>query len=284
FGAADGVAQGGRLHEEMRTLNHRHIHVQLRLPPTLQHLEAELRDLLRQRLERGHISLSARWLTEPPRPPLVRVNLERAREIVGALRELKTALALTGEIDLSFVARQPDVLVTSEEPGTAAELREIAPIVTAAVAAVLAMREREGAGLAAELQRRLDLMAGLVAQVEQRAPLRLAAERDRLRRSVGELLDGRQLDEGRLAQEIALLADRLDVTEELLRLTSHIGACGGALAAAEPVGRQLGFLGQEMLREINTIGSKANDAEIAHAVMAMKGELEKFREQVENVE
>ena len=120
--------------------------------------------------------------------------------------------------------------------------------------------------------------------MEARAPERLIAERDRLRRSVREILDGRSIDDTRLAQEIALLADRLDITEELMRLKTHVDACRAALVARESVGRRLGFLGQELLREINTIGSKANDAVITQAVIEMKGELEKFREQVENVE
>jgi len=112
----------------------------------------------------------------------------------------------------------------------------------------------------------------------------VVAERDRLQKAVAALLDGGKLDESRLAQEIALLADRLDISEEIARLGTHLAAARGTLAQSEAVGRQLGFLGQEMLREINTIGSKANDAAIARAVILMKGELEKFREQVENLE
>jgi uncharacterized protein (TIGR00255 family) len=120
--------------------------------------------------------------------------------------------------------------------------------------------------------------------VELRAPERLVKERDRLQRSVAELLDGRAIDEQRLNQEIAILADRLDVSEETVRLRTHIDACGAALERGGPVGRHLSFLGQEMLREINTIGSKANDAPIAHSVITMKGVVEKIREQVENLE
>jgi len=284
FGAADGAVQGGRLQVEVRTVNHRHFSVQLKVPANLQHLEGDLREILRRRIERGHISLSARWLTEPPRPPQVRVNLDRAREIVGALRELKTTLALTGESDLGFVARHPDVLTFTEEAGQATEPGDVASIVAGALGAVLAMREREGAALAIELSQRLDIIVGHAARVEARAPERLIAERDRLRRSVREILDGRSIDDTRLAQEIALLADRLDITEELMRLKTHVDACRAALVARESVGRRLGFLGQELLREINTIGSKANDAVITQAVIEMKGELEKFREQVENVE
>ena len=284
FGTADGPVLGGRLQIEIRTVNHRHFNAQLKVPTNLQHLELELRDLLRRRLERGHINLAARWLNEPQRPAQVRVNLERAREVIGVLRELKTALALPGDIDLGFVARLPDVLTFAEEPATAASLEEVTPVVEAALEDVVKMREREGAALATELSRRIALIAAHCARVGTRGPERLIAQRDRLRRSVSELLDGRELDDARLAQEIALIADRLDITEELMRLETHVEACRAALGGKEAVGRQLGFLGQEMLREINTIGSKANDAPIAQAVIEMKGELERFREQVENIE
>jgi len=149
---------------------------------------------------------------------------------------------------------------------------------------VRAMRQREGAGLGAELRHRLDLIERHSVTIRNRAPHRLVAERDRLRASVQELLDGRPVDETRLMQEIAFLADKLDITEELVRLASHIEAARHALDGDKAVGKQLGFLAQELGREINTIGSKANDAEILHCVIEMKGELERFREQLENLE
>ncbi len=146
------------------------------------------------------------------------------------------------------------------------------------------MRRAEGAALAAELERCLDAMETTIATVERRAPERLVRERERLRNAVAELLDGRTIDDDRLALELALLADKLDIAEEVVRLRTHITACRAALGEEGPIGRRLTFLGQEMLREANTIGSKANDAGITARVIEMKGELEKFREQVENVE
>jgi uncharacterized protein (TIGR00255 family) len=204
--------------------------------------------------------------------------------LVGALRELKTALSLAGEIDLAFVARQPEVLSLAQGESVAPGWTEVEPIAAAALEAVNSMRCREGAALAAELSLRLQAIEDGVRRVEQRAPARLAAEMDRLRRAVADLLAGRSLDEQRLGQELALYADRVDITEEVVRLKTHLQACRTALTEAASAGRQLGFLSQELLREINTIGSKANDAAIAHEVIAMKGELEKFREQLENVE
>jgi uncharacterized protein (TIGR00255 family) len=146
------------------------------------------------------------------------------------------------------------------------------------------MRRREGEVLTHELVHRLELLEAGGEAVARAAPERLIRERDRLRATVAELLDGRPLDDARLAQEIALLADRLDVTEEIVRFRAHIAAARAALASDKPVGKQLGFLAQELGREVNTMGSKANDPAIAQQVIGMKGELEKVREQLENLE
>jgi uncharacterized protein (TIGR00255 family) len=146
------------------------------------------------------------------------------------------------------------------------------------------MRAREGEALAAELRRRLDLLERAAGEIDTRAPERLTRERTRLRAAVAELLDGRAVDEDRLAQELAFLADKLDITEELVRFRAHVAAAREALTSDKPVGKQLGFLAQELGREVNTMGSKAGDAEIAQLVIAMKGDLEKFREQLENLE
>lgn len=146
------------------------------------------------------------------------------------------------------------------------------------------MRTREGRALADELLARLDALEVSAGQVDARAPARLAAELERLKRNVAELAAGVRVDEQRLALEVALLADRVDITEELVRFRTHVAACRAALQSAGAIGKQLGFLGQELLREVNTMGSKANDALITQTVIAMKGDLEKFREQLENLE
>jgi uncharacterized protein (TIGR00255 family) len=146
------------------------------------------------------------------------------------------------------------------------------------------MRKREGGALGAELSHRLDLLEQASRRVTELAPARIGRERERLRGAVAALLDGRAVDDARLAQELAVLADKLDITEELVRFTAHLAACRAALAGDAPIGKQLGFLAQELGREINTMGSKANDADIAQQVILMKGEMEKFREQLENLE
>ena len=284
FGSAEGKVLGGRLSIEIRSVNHRYFNPQLKLPFELGGVEGPLRERLRQLLERGHVTVSARWIEAPQREAAVAVDLVRARQLVAAAKELKKRLKLKGEVDLAFVARQPDVLNAHQDGSAPAQWTEVEPIAERAVQELIGMRAREGAALAAELGGRLGALEQAAGTIEQRAPERLTAELARLKKAVAELAAGVQIDEQRLAVEVALMADRVDITEELVRLRTHLAACRTALASDGAVGKQLGFLAQELLREVNTIGSKANDAGIAQTVIAMKGELEKLREQLDNLE
>ena len=335
FGAAEGAVAGGRLRLEVRTVNHRHLNVQLKAPADLMAFETDVRERLRAHFERGHAAVSIRWVEEPPAAAGVSVDTERARGVVDALRSLGKSLGIPGDVDLATVARIPDV-VRVAAADTVIDQSAVLAVVDRAAAACVAMREREGAALAADLRARiarlralktevaeraparlvaerdrlsanvaallngtapdptrlaqdllgrLTLLAGKAALVRARAPERLVAEKDRLTRNVQELAAGVALDEGRLAQEIAHIADRLDITEELVRFSAHVDAVRGSLGdGTAAVGKRLGFLLQELGRETNTIGSKANDAAIAEAVIVMKGELEWMREQIENLE
>ena len=284
FGSADGTVLGGRLRVEIRTVNHRYYNPQFKLVFELAGVEGQVRERLRQLLDRGHVVVAARWVEAPPSDGAVAVDLARARQVVAAAHELKKKLKLKGEIDLAFVARQPEVLSTHTDGAVAATWSEVEPIVAQAAQEVLAIRAREGRALATDLTARLDALEAGAAAVAARAPARLAAELARLKQAVAQLAAGVPVDEQRLAVEVALLADRVDITEELVRLRTHLAACRETLAGEGAVGKQLGFLAQELLREVNTIGSKANDASVTQTVIAMKGELEKFREQLENLE
>ncbi len=284
FGAAEGPVAGGRLQVDIRTVNHRHFNLAPKLPSDLSGLEGDLRERLRREFDRGHVAVHLRWSEYPERTAALSVDLDRARLVTARLRELQSALGLAGEVTVEMVARQPEVLSTAVQAAVEVPWTEVEPIVAQAAAECRAMRAREGEAVAAELRHRVDLLAAASEVIERLAPERLVRERDRLRSAVAELLDGRPVDDGRLAQEIAFQADRLDITEELVRFRSHVSAVREALAADRPAGKQLGFLAQELGREVNTMGSKANDAEITQQVIAMKGELEKFREQLENLE
>ena len=289
FGSAEASVLGGRLRVDIRSVNHRYFNPQLKLPTELSGIEGELRERLRQLLERGHVAVTARWVEAPTQDAgALTVDLDRARQVVAAAKELKKKLKLKGEVDLAFVARQPDVMASTNGAAATAESAitwaDVKPIVEQAARDVLVMREREGGALAEELTVRLDALERGAATIEQRAPERVTAEHERLKRNVAELASGVQVDPQRLALEVALLADKVDITEELVRFRTHLAACRQALASRDAVGKQLGFLAQELLREVNTMGSKANDATITQTVIAMKGELEKFREQLENLE
>jgi uncharacterized protein (TIGR00255 family) len=288
FGSAEDRVLRGRLRVEIRTVNHRYFNPQLKLPADLAGVEIELRERLRQLLERGHVAVTARWVEAPGPERAVAVDLERARQVMAAAQELKKKLKLKGTVDLAFVARQPDV-ITATNGGSGGneqlvQWSDVQAIVERAARDVVTMREREGKALAGELSRRLDTLETGARAVAAQAPARLKAEHARLKQAVAELTAQAAVDEQRLALEIALLADKLDITEELVRFEAHVAAARAALQSDQAVGKQLGFLAQELLREVNTMGSKANDARITQTVIAMKGDLEKFREQLENLE
>ncbi len=285
FGAAEGPVAGGRVRVEIRTVNHRHFNPSLKLSHELSALEADLRERLRKDFDRGHVSVGVYWAEAPERHAAgFTVNLERARAVALALGDLQRALGVPGQVDLGMIVRQPEVITTGHEEAPVVAWADLEPLVAEAIGNCKAMRRREGGVLAGELRHRLDLMEASAAVVARRAPERVVRERDRLRAAVAQLLEGRTVDEQRLAQELAFLADKLDITEELVRFAAHVAACRAALDQDQPAGKQLGFLAQELGREVNTMGAKANDAEIVQQVVAMKGELEKFREQLENLE
>jgi uncharacterized protein (TIGR00255 family) len=290
YGEAARSTPAGTLTVEIRTVNHRHFNANLRLPSALARWEAELREWLRGHLSRGHANVAVRLersaLDGPAYP--VRIDEERVAAYLAAFRGMGERFALAGEPDLALLARFPDVFLRDEGPEEPEEVpaEEFRAAVDEALRQNVAMREEEGRRLHADLEERLRGIEAALAVIEERAPARLAAERDRLREAVRELAAGVAVDEERLAQEIAYLAERWDINEELVRFRSHNELFRDLLAAGseEPVGKRLSFLVQEMHREANTIGSKANDAAVAHRVIAIKEEVERLREQVENVE
>lgn len=286
FGAAEGPIGGSRISVELRSVNHRFFNPSLKLPQALGKWEAEVRETLRQRIARGHVSLSVRVVRDDEAADIV--DEARFAAAAEALKALQARHGLGGAVDVATVLRMPDVLqMTRDDAGLeTATVEELQAVVEAAVTSLQAMRAAEGARLAQVIEERLTIVSEAVARIAARAPERVVAQRDRLRENVEKLAGGIAVDPQRLAQEIAILADRLDVGEELDRFASHIEAFREALASTtgDGVGKRLGFLLQELLREANTTGSKANDAAMLQDVVAIKEELERIREQVENVE
>lgn len=288
FGEAERDTPAGRLRAEVRTVNHRFFSANLKLARAAERFEPLIREWLRTALPRGHANFSLRLV--PPEgsgaPGTLRLDEDRARTYLGVLRALKERLQLPGEVDVALLARHGDIFTAADETEVELEADHVQAVTEAAAAAAIVMREEEGRRLRDDLEDRLVAIEAAMVDIADRAPARLVAERDRIRRVVAELLDDVAVDEDRVAREIAFLAEKWDVSEELVRLRSHIELFRGYLAshAHEPVGKRLGFLVQEMNRETNTIGSKANDAAIEHGVVAVKDEIERLREQVENVE
>lgn len=285
FGAATGPFGAQRVTVELRTVNHRFFNSNIKLSGAMSRWEGEVREVLRKAIARGHVSLSARPERNAPTENVPMVDERRFADYVEVMRALQQKHGLSNELDVSAILRMPDVLGSEahDDTGTAEELTAI---VQGAVTALTRMREAEGARIETVLEDRITLVEKAVDRISARAPERLVSERERLRESVKELAGGVDVDPQRLAQEIAILADRLDVAEEVDRFRSHVQAFRSALHAntETQVGKRLGFLLQEMLREANTTGSKARDAVMTHDVVAVKEELERIAEQVENIE
>ena len=285
FGAADGNLGDARASVEIRTVNHRFFSPNLKLPSALSRWENEIREVLRQKIARGHVTLTARVDRAVGTGPVI--NEARLVEYAVALREIQRSHSLGGEVDLATLLRLPDVVVSSGETEMDAGVGEaLVALVNKAVDNLISMRRSEGAQLAAFLVERVAAVETRLARVEKRAPIRLKEQHERVTRTVSELIGGAGADPQRIAQEIAILADKLDVAEELDRFRSHLAAFRETAESksSDPVGKRLGFILQEMVREANTIGSKASDAHIQEDVIAIKEELERIREQVENLE
>ncbi len=285
FGSAEGAVGGARASVEIRTVNHRFFSPNLKLPSAFARWEGEIREILRQRIARGHVTLTVR-VDRDASAEIPVIDEARFAQYLASLRDLQKKHALGGEIDLGTVLRLPDVITVPTEMVEPAAGHALAGIVGMAVDGLLRMRQAEGAQLAAFLLDRVSSVESGLARIEKRAPIRLKEHHARVRRTVSELIGGAGADPQRIAQEIAILADRLDVAEELDRFRSHLSAFRETVRAktSDPVGKRLGFILQEMVREANTVGSKASDAPILEDVIAIKEELERIREQVENLE
>lgn len=284
FGAAEGLVGSARASVEIRTVNHRFFNPSLKLPSAFSRWEGEIRDVLRQKIARGHVTLVARIDRDESTLPVI--DETRLAQYLTALKALQKKHKLAGELDLATLLKLPDVIAAPSDEVDQKAGDALVRIVAKAADNLVAMRRTEGAQLSGFLLERIDAVESRLARIEKRAPVRLKEQHERIKRTVGELIGALGVDPQRLAQEIAILADKLDVAEELDRFRSHLTAFRDTVLSktTDPVGKRLGFLLQEMLRETNTIGSKANDAPILEDVIAIKEELERIREQGENLE
>ncbi len=289
FGGARREAESVSVRVEVRSVNHRHLQVKVRVPAEFGALESLVDRRVRARLGRGAVSVHV-GVELSGASRAASVNQELLARYQDQLQSAARDLGLDGALDLRTLVGLPGVLVA---PDTGAEHETLAPLVLETVDAALeelvAMRREEGVALEADLRGLSSELAAVVAKIGERVPVAVSALQQGLHERVAELLrdaPGERVDlaPGDLAREIALLADRTDVAEELARLQSHFAQLESTLGSEEAVGRRLDFLVQELVREVNTIGSKASDAEIAHWVIDAKTVIERLREQIQNVE
>ncbi len=293
YGAAEVELSDGRiLRAEIRTVNHRHLSVSASLPRGWEGLRPQVMESVRGTLARGAVSVTVTCGDAAEEDAaLPGLDMERARRYVELLTSAGDALDVGGRLDINTLAGLPGVLRSRGVPGEDAGGDEagLGECIDGALAGVVAMRESEGRRLEEVLRASVAAIAGEVEAAEARAPERLLRERDRLRERVAELTEAVEVDEDRLAREIAYLAEKWDIAEELERLRSHVtlfleSLAGRGERGERKTGKRLGFVVQEMHREANTLGAKANDPAITASAIAIKEELERLREQLENVE
>ncbi|HMU29765.1 MAG: YicC family protein [Nitrospira sp.] len=285
YGKKDGTSQQATVTVEIRSVNHRFLEVAVRVPRSLAQLEDPIRKAVQQRCLRGRVDVSVSVQTAGGSLKTVHIDQVLAKQYHTALKKLQKTLGLRGGVDLSMVAGFRDIVSLTDEPVDTDHLgKTLLRVLGGALTELEKMRKREGEALTKDLTLHLDAIREAQSIVAKKAPDLAKIAFDRMKARIETLLQSEVPDPARLQQELAVYADRSDISEELVRLESHMVQFDQQLRSQESVGKTLEFLLQEMGREVNTIGSKANDAEIAALVVRMKAELEKLREQVQNVE
>lgn len=290
YGRGEATAEGRHVLFEIKSVNHKFFECNVKLPRAYLFLEDKLRAYVQGRVSRGKVDLFLQVETLEEPEVRVTVNHSLADAYVSAFQELKERYALSDNLSLSHLLRCPDLLVVEKAPEDEDGLWQVVlQAAEPAVTSFLQMRETEGARLSEDLLEKIGRIEAMVAQIEEITPETVAEYRERLYAKIQELLGDRSIDEQRVLTEVAVFADKVAVDEETVRLKSHIKQLrefltGGGQTDGQPIGRKLDFLIQEMNREANTIGSKSVNSKIAYIVVDLKSEIEKIREQVQNIE
>ncbi|MGM9539286.1 YicC/YloC family endoribonuclease [Anaerovibrio sp.] len=285
FGAGDCENQDFKVHVELKTVNQRYLETNYHMPYSLNMFESQLTKKIKSYLSRGKLDINVRFQDLRDKAVTVSVDRGLAAAYGRALMEINEQLGLTGKPSAAQIAAYPDVLKITEEN---AKLAEAEPVLMAAfdeaLGNLVAMRTAEGENIRADLLARIDVLEDYTAELEKLAPEIVDSYRQRLEKLLEEYLSKESIDESRIIQETALFTDKVNYTEETVRLHSHFDQFRSIIDMDEPVGRKLDFLVQEMNREINTVASKANSAGAARFVVDVKSEIEKIREQIQNIE
>ncbi|MDE2485404.1 MAG: YicC family protein [candidate division NC10 bacterium] len=286
FGQGECVTSSRRYVCELQSVNHRYLETRARLPKRLGALELQILKTVQGRFARGRFDVTVLEELTGEQSCTLRLNRPLARAYLDAAKTLQSELGLTGEVTLELLLSRSDLFdLEGEQPGeTDADWSAVSTALKGAMNALAEMRREEGKALEAALLGHLDLVEATVATIAARAPEVVQGYRSRLELRLQRLLEGKPVDPGRLEQEVAILAERSDIAEETTRVTSHLRQFRDLIQQQGPHGRRMEFLLQEMQREANTIGAKANDAKTSHDVITLKSILEQLREQVQNVE
>ena len=285
YGSGECVFNDGRIAVEVKSVNHRYLDIFCRVPKSYAAWEGQVKSIISSRFSRGRFDIFVQLDFNREKVPEFQLNLPLAQEYFSILKELKEELGLSHEINVDIFTRMKDIITVKEvESDPEGEEQAFMDALNIALDSLEGMRQTEGEALHGDLLEKLKGIESLVAEIGDRSPTVLIHYRDRLKKRVEELSEASEVDEQRLSQEIAFLAERSDITEELVRIESHLRQFMMMMEMEESVGRKLDFLFQEINREVNTIASKANDAEISQNVVEIKSKLEKMREQVQNIE
>jgi uncharacterized protein (TIGR00255 family) len=287
YGRAEAILDGQKMVVEIKSLNHRFLEISLRIPASLSAIEMEIKKKIAEPLLRGKIEVTIRRDAQgsTENGHFLALNLPLAQNYYNLLTQLKQSLGMKDEIRLEMITAQKDIFLPMEPSQDMMALwQRLAMVLDEALAGLIDMRQREGEILVRDLLARLDLMALLLSGIEAKTPRVVLEYQRRLTDRVREMTCGLMIDEARLSQEIAIFAEKSDVTEEIVRFRSHLGQFQEMLNSEDAIGRKVDFLIQEMNREVNTIGSKSSDADISKQVIEIKSELAKLREQVQNLE
>lgn len=285
YGRGEEARDGILAVAELRSVNNRFLEVSARLPRSLAARENEVKELIRKKINRGKINATISVERKDGKSVPLRIDPQAAKEVYKLLNQLRKTAGITEKVKLEHLLQFSEVIGQAEiADSDEAEWRVAEAAIDKAVDALEAMRRQEGRELGKDFQQRIVTLEGNVRKVEELSKAQIPVERERLRERIKQLLGQEQVDEGRLEMELALMADRIDVTEECVRFKSHLKFFLKAVDDQDSAGRKLNFLLQELNREANTIGSKSASPDIAYLVVHMKEELEKIREQVQNIE
>lgn len=285
YGRCEAVTDGKKILAEIKSVNHRYSDYNIKLPRHLGYMEDKIRKYVSECVTRGKIDIYVNIDYFETADKEITLNKELARSYIDALCKLRDEFGLEDDITVTRVARNSEIFKSERvEEDEEALWQSVREVLDNALCEFVAMRTREGERIEKDLCERISYMRTLAENIEKRSPQTVREYSDRLYEKIKEVLDGREIDEGRILTEVAIYADKVAVNEETVRLKSHFDEFDEIISCGEPAGRRLDFLIQEINREVNTIGSKAGDIEIAKTVVTLKGEIEKLREQIQNIE